>query len=84
MPRACAVWNFFQVGPAGCGVDPGGVQDLPHRRGRDRVAEPASSPCTRRCPYVGLSVAMRITSLRIAAAVDGRRDAGGSCSPICV
>jgi hypothetical protein len=31
-----------------------------------------SSPCTRRCPHVGLSVAMRITSLRIAIAVDGR------------
>ena len=31
-----------------------------------------SSPCTRRCPQAGLSVAMRITSLRIAAAVDGR------------
>ncbi len=31
-----------------------------------------SSPCTRRCPQPGLSVAMRITSLRIAAAVDGR------------
>ncbi len=31
-----------------------------------------SSPCTRRCPHVGFSVAMRITSLRIAAGVDGR------------
>jgi len=31
-----------------------------------------SSPCTRRCPHAGLSVAMRITSFRIAAAVDGR------------
>ncbi|HEV8277641.1 MAG TPA: transposase [Streptosporangiaceae bacterium] len=31
-----------------------------------------SSPCTRRCPQVGLSVAMRITSLPIAAAVRGR------------
>jgi hypothetical protein len=30
------------------------------------------SPCTRRCPHAGLSAAMRITSLRIAAAVDGR------------
>ena len=27
---------------------------------------------SRRCPHVGLSVAMRITSLRMAAAVDGR------------
>jgi len=31
-----------------------------------------SSPGTRRCPQVGLSVAMRITSVRIVAAVDGR------------
>ena len=31
-----------------------------------------SSRCTRRCPHAGLSVAMRITSLRIPAAVDGR------------
>src|SRR5205814_2286916 len=31
-----------------------------------------SSPCTRRWPQVGLSVAMRITSLWIAAVVDGR------------
>jgi hypothetical protein len=31
-----------------------------------------SSPCTRQCPHAGLPVAMRITSLRIAAAVDGR------------
>ena len=31
-----------------------------------------SSPCTRRCPQAGLSVAMRITSLRIEAVVDGR------------
>jgi len=31
-----------------------------------------SSPCTRRCPHVGFSVAMRITSFLIATAVDGR------------
>ena len=31
-----------------------------------------SSPCTRRCPHAGLSVATRITSLLIAAAVGGR------------
>jgi hypothetical protein len=61
--RACA---------AGRGVDPGGMQDLPHGGGGDRVASLTSSPCTRRCPHVGLSAAMRITSLRVAAAVDGR------------
>jgi hypothetical protein len=32
----------------------------------------ASSPCTRRCPHLGLSVAIRMTSSRIAAAVGGR------------
>ena len=31
-----------------------------------------SSPCTRRCPQAGLSVAIWITSFRIAATVDGR------------
>ena len=31
-----------------------------------------SSPCTRRCPHAGFSIAMRITSFLIAAAVDGR------------
>jgi hypothetical protein len=51
---------------------PGVVRDLPDRGGGDRVAEtdefalhPPVSPC-------GVFVAMRITSLRIAAAVDGR------------
>ena len=41
MPRACAVRNCFQVGPhtPRHGIDPGGVQDLPHRGGSDRVAE---------------------------------------------
>jgi hypothetical protein len=31
-----------------------------------------SSPCTRRCPHAGFSVAIRMTSARTAAAVDGR------------
>jgi hypothetical protein len=31
-----------------------------------------SSPCTRRCPQVGFSVAIRMTSFVIAAGVDGR------------
>jgi hypothetical protein len=41
MPRACTARNCFQVGPGrrGCGINPGVMQDLPHRRGRDRVAE---------------------------------------------
>jgi hypothetical protein len=60
--------------PAGRGIDPGGMPDLPHRGGRDGVAELdelALDP-PRRCPQAGLSMAMRMTSLRIAAAVDGR------------
>jgi hypothetical protein len=36
------------------------------------MAEPDKLALHRRCPHLGLSVAMRITSLRIAAAVDGR------------
>ena len=42
MPRAWAVRNCFQVGPRAArrGIDPGVVQDLPHRGGRDRMAEP--------------------------------------------
>jgi hypothetical protein len=44
-----------------------------------------SSPCTRRYPHVGFSVAMRITNLRIAAGADGRPGAAaGWCGPICV
>jgi hypothetical protein len=47
------------VGPVrhAAGIDPGGRQDLPHRRGSDRVAEldelalHAAVPC----PHVGLS-----------------------------
>jgi hypothetical protein len=41
MPRAWAVRNCFQVGPARRrGADPGVVQDLPDRGSRDRVSEP--------------------------------------------
>jgi hypothetical protein len=61
--RACA---------AGCGADPGIMQGLPTVDAAIGWPSLTSSPCTRRCPHVGLSVAMRITSLRIAAAVDGR------------
>src|SRR2546423_14443029 len=38
------------------------------------------SPCTRRCPQVGFSIAMRITSFLIAVAVHA---GGGRCSPTC-
>jgi len=40
------------------------MQDLPLRGGRDGRPSFTSSPCTRRCPQAGLSMAMRITSLR--------------------
>jgi hypothetical protein len=36
------------------------------------MADLTISPCTRRCPHAGFSIAMRITSFLIAAAVDGR------------
>jgi hypothetical protein len=57
---------------AGRGADPGGVQDLPDRGGRDGMTEPDEFALHAPVPHAGFSVAMRITSLRIAAAVDGR------------
>lgn len=62
----------------GRGADPGVVHDLPHRRRRDKVAEPDKLVLHPSVHHAGLSVAMRITSWRIAAAVDGRPDVGGS------
>ena len=58
--------------PAGCGIDPGIVQDLPHRGCCDRVAESDELALHASVPHVGLSVAKRITSVRMAAAVGGR------------
>src|ERR1017187_266781 len=57
---------------AGRGIDPGAAQDLPHRGGCDRVAEPGKLTLYPPVPHLGLSVAMRMTSLRIGAAVGGR------------
>jgi hypothetical protein len=57
---------------AGRGADPRVMQDLPDRGGRDRVAEPDQFALHPAVPHVGFSVAMRITSLRTAAAVDSR------------
>ena len=48
------------------------------------MAEPDEFALHAPVPQVGFSVAIRITSFRIAAAVDGRGDAGGWCSPIYV
>ncbi len=51
------------------GIDPSGMQDLPDRRGSDRVAETDEFALHPPVPHVGLSIAIRITSLRIAAGV---------------
>ena len=57
---------------AGRGINPGVMQNLPTVEAAIGWPNLTSSPCTRRCPHAGLSVAMRITSLRIAATVEGR------------
>ena len=49
---------------AGRGAGPGIVQDLPERGGSDRVAEPDQLALHPPVTHVGLSVAMRITSVR--------------------
>jgi hypothetical protein len=68
---------------AGRGIDPGAVQDLPHRGGRDRVAGPDRLALHPPVPHAGFCVAIRITSVRIAAAVEAARVlADGSRSPL--
>ncbi len=62
-----------RAGPAGRRIDPGVVQDLPHCGHRDPVAELDELALHTPVTPVGLSAAMRITSLRIAA-----------CSRVCV
>src|ERR1019366_5918664 len=57
---------------AGGGVDPGAAQDVAPRGGWDRGPEPGKLTLSPPVPHLGLSVAMRMTSLRIAAAVGGR------------
>ncbi len=74
MPRAWAVRNCFQVGPVRRGAGPIPASCRICHTVDAAIGWPSltSWPCTCRCPHAGLSVAMRITSLRIAAAVDGR------------
>src|SRR2546430_2501562 len=74
MPRACTVRNCFQVGPVrrGAGSIPVSCRICHTVEAAMGWPSLTSSPCTRRCPHVGLSVAMQITSLRMAAAVGGR------------
>jgi len=71
--RACAVRNCFQVGPVrqSAGSTPASCRICHTVEAAIGWPSLTSSPCTRRCPHIGLSVAMRITSLRIAAAVGG-------------
>jgi hypothetical protein len=61
-----------RAGAAGRGIDPGIMQDLPDGGGRDPVAEPDQLALHPPVPHAGFSVAMRITSLRIASAMGGR------------
>ena len=72
--RAWAVRNCFQVGPGrrGAGSIPAACRICHTVEVAIGWPSLTSSPCTRRCPRAGLSVAMRITSFRIAAAMDGR------------
>jgi hypothetical protein len=69
-----AVRNCFQVGPVrrGAGSIPASCRICHTVEAAIGWPSLASSPGTRRCPHAGLSVAMRITSLRMAAAVAGR------------
>ena len=86
MPRAWTVRKCFQVGPLrrGAGLTPAACR-ICHTVD-EAIGWPSltSSPCTRRRPHVGFSVAMRITSLRIAAAVDGRPGRRRFVQSICV
>ena len=61
-----------RAGTAWCWVDPGSMQDLPYRRCCDRMAELDEFALHPAVPQAGVSVAMRTTSLRIMAVVDGR------------
>ncbi len=74
MPRACAVRNCFHVGPVRRGGGPIPASCRICHTVEAAIVWPSltSSPCTRRCPQAGFSIAMRITSFLIAAAVDGR------------
>ena len=66
--------NCFQAGPVrrGAGSIPASCRICHTVQAAIRWPGLMSSPCTRRWPHVGFSAAMPITSLRIAAAVDGR------------
>jgi hypothetical protein len=74
MPRALGRQELLpgRAGAPGRGIDPGVMQDLPYRGGGDLVAEPDKLALHAPVPHVGFSIAMRITSFRIATAV-GRR-----------
>ena len=58
--------------PAQGRIDAGGLEDLPHRGGRDRDTEKREFAVDASIPQDGFSAARRSTSRRIAAAVRGR------------
>ena len=64
---------------AGCGADPGGVQDLPHRGGRDQVAELDELALHAPVPQAGLRA--RVAGARPLIAVKYRRSAAKSTWP---
>jgi hypothetical protein len=85
MPRAWAARNCFQAGLArrGAGLIPASCRICQTVDAAIRWPSLTSFPWTRRCPRVWFSAAMRITSLRTAAAVGGRPGRCRLCSPIC-
>jgi hypothetical protein len=61
-----------RTGPPWCGVDPGGVEDLPHGGCADLVAEAGELAVHAPVPQVGFSVARRAVSARSPAGMGGR------------
>ena len=64
--------SLGRSGPLGCGIDSGDLQDLPHRRGGDLVAESDQLALDASIPHRGFSRAIRSTSARIGWATGGR------------
>ncbi|HET9258471.1 MAG TPA: hypothetical protein VFO16_25205 [Pseudonocardiaceae bacterium] len=68
--------------PAWRGLNADVVQDLPDRGGRDAMAKSNQLAPHTPMPQLGFSVAMRMASCLIAAAVGDARVGGVRCSPI--
>jgi hypothetical protein len=58
-------------GPPGCGIAPGVLQDLPHRRRREHVSQPGQLSVDAPVPQAGLSRAISRISARTDGAVLG-------------